>query len=52
MAVAFVFIDLVELELVPGTDRLAGGAVVVPERALLVPAAFESIVLRRLQARR
>ena len=37
MAVAFVFIDLVDLELVPGADRLAGGAVVVPEGALLLP---------------
>ena len=50
MAVAFVFIDLVDLELMPRPDRLAGGAVVVPEGALLVPAAFEGIVLGLFQA--
>ena len=50
MAVAFMFIDLVDLELVSGTDRMAGRAVIVPERPVLGPPAFEGIVLRLFQA--
>ena len=44
-AVALVFINLVDLELVARADRLPCGAVVVPEGALFALVALEGVVL-------